>query len=295
MTAASLTADDVLTRAGRQAGITTSGALKIRDGSNVMYRLLGDVVARIGPEHTEEAAGRQVAVARWLASAGINVVTPVAGLAQPTVVGTRPVTWWERIPEHRSATPAELGAMLRQLHNLTPPATPVLADFDPLSGVDKRVAAATRLGEADQAWLVDRVRAVRDELAQLVAAMGRGVIHGDAWQGNIAVPDSSAPVLLDLEHVSLGSRDWDLIPLAVDYADFARLSDEDYHAFVGAYGGRDVIQAPHFRTFADAQELRWTAFTLAKAETDDDAAEQTRHRIACLRGEVPRPWTWDAF
>ncbi|HEY3690491.1 MAG TPA: aminoglycoside phosphotransferase family protein [Pseudonocardiaceae bacterium] len=295
MTSASLTPDDVLALAGRQAGVDTGGAIEIRNGSNVMYRLADDIVARIGPEHTEVVAGRQVAVARWLASVNINVVKPADVLPQPTVVGTRPVTWWERIPDHRPATTGELGAVLRQLHRLTPPTRLALPAFDPLSGVAERIAVATHLRGGDQAWLLSHVQALRRDLATLDTAGARSVIHGDAWQGNIAVPYNGPPVLLDLEQVSLGSQDWDLIPVAVDFVDFARLSDEDYRDFVDAYGGYDVTQTPHFRTLADAQELRWTAYTLAKSETDDDAAAQTRLRIACLRGDVPLPWTWDAF
>jgi hypothetical protein len=34
---------------------------------------------------------------------------------------------------------------------------------------------------------------------------------------------------------------------------------------------------------------------LGKSDTSSKAAQETRHRIACLRGELPRPWTWTAF
>ncbi|GAB3397898.1 hypothetical protein GCM10027360_93960 [Amycolatopsis echigonensis] len=36
------------------------------------------------------------------------------------------------------------------------------------------------------------------------------------------------PILLDLDHVSLGHPPWDLAPLAADYTDFARITDADY-------------------------------------------------------------------
>lgn len=89
--------------------------------------------------------------------------------------------------------------------------------------------------------------------------------------------------------------DWDLIPVAVDYMDFARLSSADYYDFVAAYGGHDVTSTSAFRVLADIQELRWVVFVLGKAADSVDAARETRHRVACLRGEVPRPWTWTAF
>lgn len=74
-----------------------------------------------------------------------------------------------------------------------------------------------------------------------------------------------------------------------------RVSDEDYGDFRAAYGGPDILTWPGFRDLADAQELRWTAFALSKADATDGALQQARHRTACLRGEVDRPWTWSAL
>ncbi len=62
-----------------------------------------------------------------------------------------------------------------------------------------------------------------------------------------------------------------------------------------AYGGHDVTVAPGFRVLADLQELRWTNFVMGKSESNEAAGREVRHRIACLRGEVLRPWTWTAF
>ncbi len=94
--------------------------------------------------------------------------------------------------------------------------------------------------------------------------------------------------------MSLGRREWDLVPLAVDYTDFARLTREDYSSFVDAYGGYDVTTVSGYRTIADIQELRWACFVLSRSATSTDAAHEARHRIACLRGDLPRPWSWTA-
>ncbi|MDS1272333.1 hypothetical protein RIF23_18765 [Lipingzhangella sp. LS1_29] len=56
-----------------------------------------------------------------------------------------------------------------------------------------------------------------------------------------------------------------------------------------------MAKAPAYRTLAEIQELRWVCFTLSKAATRPGAADEARHRIRCLRGGVPRPWTWAAF
>lgn len=134
------------------------------------------------------------------------------------------------------------------------------------------------------------------EYMTLVPELAWCVIHGDAWQGNLVVPvEGGAPVLLDLDHVGLGPREWDLISLAVDYTDFARITTSDYQDFVDAYGGYDMTTWSGYRTLATIRELRWTAFVLGKATANPKAAQQVRHRVACLRGEVERPWSWSAF
>jgi hypothetical protein len=288
-------ADNVLRTAAGIAGIDASGAEVIRDGSHVMYRLHGDIVARVGRPGTIDTAEREVKIARWLAASGLAVTQTVADITQPVVVDDQPVTWWHLLPEHRAATPAELGSVLRALHELPVPSSLRLPIADPLADLDQRLGGASGLDVDDRAWLMGHVADLRARYGQLSLGVPRHVIHGDAWQGNVAVPSSGAPILLDLEHVSIGHPDWDLIPLAVDYIDFARLDEREYRAFVRAYGGYDVTESRGFRVLADIQELRWTAFVISKSANSRAAGVEARHRIACLRGGVPRPWTWAAF
>ncbi|WAL68830.1 aminoglycoside phosphotransferase family protein [Amycolatopsis cynarae] len=218
------------------AGVDAEGAELIRDGANVMYRLTGGIVARIGPDGSRASAVRQVEVAQWLSSQGIPVVRALSGVPQPTMVEDRPVTWWELLPPHRPATPRELGGVLRLLHTLTPPVRPELPEFDPFAGLDERISAAHHLPDEDRSWLTHHASDLRAQLHNLPRDATERVIHGDAWQGNVAVPESCPPILLDLDHVSRGHPDWDLIPIAVDYTDFARLTSADYHDFVTGYG-----------------------------------------------------------
>jgi len=287
--------NDILTAAARVAGLDSTGAKVIRDGSNVIYRLPGDIVARIGRTGTQVTAEREVRVSRWLTAAGLPVVQAVNDVPQPTMVNERPVTWWKFLPEHRAATTGELGAVLRSLHSLTPPDDLDLPVHDPFSGLSNRISQATALDDDDRTWLARRLDQLRERYRRLPMERPYRVIHGDAWQGNVAVSGSAPPTLLDLEHVSIGHLDWDLVPVAVDHTDFARLTTADYDAFAAAYGGYDVTTTPAFRTLADIEELRWVCFVLSKSATSTHAARETRHRIACLRGDTPRPWTWVAF
>jgi Ser/Thr protein kinase RdoA (MazF antagonist) len=286
----------VLAAAGRKAGVPTAEATLIRDGTNVLYQLAGDVVARVGPPGSRLAADRQVRASHWLAEAGISVVRALDDLDQPTVVGDRPVTWWVRLPDHRPATPAELGAVLARLHAVDLPQPTGIPPVDPFEGLHETIVDGTVLPEKDRAWLCSLAKRLRREYMALVPELPQGVIHGDAWQGNVVVPRvSGVPVLLDLDHIGIGPREWDLVSLAVDYTDFARITYSDYQDFVRAYGGYDMTTWPGYRTLATTRELRWTAFVLGKGHTDQKAADEARHRVACLRGEIHPPWSWSAF
>jgi aminoglycoside phosphotransferase (APT) family kinase protein len=291
-------AHEVLVAAGRQAGVPTADATLMRDGSNALYGVTDEVVARVGPPGSEHAAARQVQASQWLARAGIPVVRAVGTIEQPTVVGDRPVTWWVRLRDPRHATPAELGAVLARLHALDIPESPGLFPaVDPFEGLRAAIDDGAVLAEKDRAWLRDLLDRLHLEYTASVApGMPRHVIHGDAWQGNVVVPaGEGVPVLLDLDHIGIGPREWDLVSLAVDYTDFARISEADYQAFVGAYGGYDMTTWPGYRTLATVRELRWTAFVLGKGDTDQKAAKEVLHRVACLRGEISQPWSWSAF
>ncbi len=185
--------------------------------------------------------------------------------------------------------------MLRALHALAPPDEPKLLEYDPFSELRERLAAPGVADDGDRAWLLSHYDDLRRRHDGLPKPGPLRVIHGDAWQGNLVVPASGTPIVLDLDKLSLGRPEWDLIQLAVDYTDFSRVSEADYRSFVEAYGGVDVTTQPSFRVLADIQELRWVGFALGQGNASATAAQQAKHRIACLRGEVPRPWRWEAL
>ncbi|MFI5779103.1 phosphotransferase enzyme family protein [Nocardia sp. NPDC051570] len=294
MTAAK-TSDEVLADAAQVADIDLNGRRIIREGSHAIYQVAGGIVARIGKRGSREAAEREVRISQWLNSVGIRAVEPVESLPQPVVVDDRPVTWWRLIPDHRPATPAELGSMLHALHTLTPPNEPKLPEYDPFDTLRERLVASDVADEGDRMWLQSHYDDLRRRFDELPKPQALHVIHGDAWQGNLVVPASGTPILLDLDKVSLGWPEWDLIQLAVDYTDFSRVSEADYRSFVEAYGGFDLTTQPSFRVLADIQELRWVGFALGQATASAAVAQQAKHRIACLRGKVPRPWRWEAL
>ncbi len=286
---------DLAVEAAQDAGLGARSVELLRDGSHVVFRLGDGIVGRIGERRSLARADYTVEVARWLRGEGVATVEPLADVPQPSVVRGRPVTWWRELPPHRPASPAELATVLLTLHRLPVPVVPVLRPLDPFVDLEERIGNALWIPADDRAWLLADLARLQYEWASRVLGLPAAVIHGDAWQGNVAVPDTGDPILLDLDRVGIGPRDWDLVPVAVDRVDFARISDCGYRSFVDAYGGDDVLDSPAFRTLADIAELRWVCFAAEKGGRDAAAVDEARHRIACLRGHVARPWAWTAF
>lgn len=286
---------NVLAQAAKLSGVDAAAAVSIRNGSNAIYELPGGVIARIGKPGNYAAAERELQISRWLNESGIQTVEAVPSVPQPVVVDDRPVTWWRLIPEHRASTLEELGAMLRGLHALPPPASFELPTYDPFAGLQERIASAATVSDDDRSWLLDHYATLLAQYNELPDPESRCVIHGDAWQGNLIVPPSGVPTVLDLDKVSVGRREWDLIQVAVDYTDFSRIPKDEYQAFVAAYGGYDVTEWHGFRVLADLQELRWVGFAVSQSGASESAAREARHRIDCLRGLVARPWRWEAL
>ncbi|WP_245716809.1 phosphotransferase enzyme family protein [Nocardia mikamii] len=288
-------AEEVLSQAAALAGAEATGAISIRTGAHAIYQLRGGIIARIGKPGSVDAATRELWISRWLNESGIDTVEAVSALDQPIVVDERPVTWWRLIPDHRPATPAELGKALRRLHSIAAPTAFTLPEYDPFSGLLEKLDSATTLDADDREWLLQHERDLRSRYQLLPAPRRHCVIHGDAWQGNLVVPLAGPPTFLDLDKVSTGRPEWDLIQLAVDHSDFNRLTTADYQSFVIAYGGMDMTATSDFRVFADIQELRWTAFVISLSNRVPQAKAEAAHRIGCLRGQIEPPWTWHAF
>jgi aminoglycoside phosphotransferase (APT) family kinase protein len=285
----------VLAEAAVRNGLDPEGARVVGDGKHLVFALAGGVVGRIGERGSSaERAGREIEVSRWLTSQRFAVVREAPGLIQPTVVAGHPVTWWMRLPEHRTSTLAELGAVLRELHALPVPSTVSISGFSPLRHAMTCIQRAQILTDADRAWLMSRADELRRAYAKIAFHGPLRVIHGDAWRGNVVVPDAGPPLLLDLGTVRIGPVEWDLIPTAVDHTDLRRISSDGYASFVDAYGF-DVTESAGYRTLVEIYELRLTAYALVRAADNAATARVALHRLACLRGEVARPGEWKSF
>jgi aminoglycoside phosphotransferase len=284
------TPDALLKEACAQVGLPADGAELIRQGENTLYRLTDHVVVRIARSGQVDAARKEVAVSRWMASVGINAIEALEEIEQPVVLDGIPVTFWRELPEHRHGSFSEVAAALRQLHAAPIPTAFELPPLAPFVRLPERIDGASTLSEDDRAWLRRRLDDLQQAYAELPPGLPTSVIHGDAWAGNVVVTEEGDAVFLDLERCSVGSPEWDLVSTAVRYSTFGTMSAAQYDAFAHAYD-HDVMEWPGFETLRDIRELRVTCYAAQRANENEEFCSEAALRVASLRGlRGSRPW-----
>ena len=277
-----------------QAGIAADAVELIRDGENAIYRLAGRTVVRISRPGQEQAAAKEVAVARWLEANAVPAVRTAPDVTrQPLTIAGRPITFWQELPAHRHGTPREIAHALRRLHALPPPSDFTLDPLAPMTRLRERIDAATTLNASDRNWLRNRVETLTDQYMNLPPGLPLSVLHGDAWAGNVVVTAEGETALLDLERFSTGPPEWDLVSTAIKHSSFGWITAGQYAEFVDVYG-QDVTTWPGFQTLRDIRELRMTCYLAQQAPKDKAIAREAQNRVDSIRGRRgTRPWHWE--
>jgi aminoglycoside phosphotransferase (APT) family kinase protein len=272
--------------------LPSGGAELIRLGENAIYRLWDvPVVVRIARTvRYLPTVRREVAVARWLASAGLPAARVVESVDQALVVGERVVTFWELI-ENTEPEPsiAELGATLRRLHGLPVPDGLGLPEVTALGRALERIEVATFLDDADRSFLRSRALELEAAFADLRFALPPAALHGDAHAWNLMRDPTGTIRLIDFEAFAYGPPECDLVVTASGYRLFDDITDP-YEDFVNAYGF-DVTAWDGFDVLQQVNELKMTTWLMQNVNEDPAIAAEFRKRLADLRNpSAPRRW-----
>lgn len=148
---------------------------------------------------------REVAVARFLADAGVPVAAPWRDPG-PHVAEGLEVSLWQWVDhDARVVAPDRFGALLGDLHRALA-TCPV--DLPPLVGPLTDIATA--LASSSDPTL-HRAAA---ELVPLALSWPRRPLHGDAHTGNVMMT-ADGPTWADFEDVCVGPVEWDLASLTI--------------------------------------------------------------------------------
>ncbi|MEU3524067.1 aminoglycoside phosphotransferase family protein [Streptomyces sp. NPDC038707] len=271
-------ARDVLAAAGVLPGPARDARLMAL-GENAVFAA-GDLVVKVGRDaELLPRAERELAVAAWLAEAGVPAVR--AAEVKPLLVDGHPVTVWHRLPDAvRPAEPRDLAALLRIVHALPSPSF-ALPPRDLLGGVERWLRlAGDAVDPEDAAYLRARRDGYAARAAALTPHLPPGPVHGDALPRNVHVgPDG--PVLVDLETFSADLREHDLVVMALS-RDRYGLPAGAYDSFTGTYGW-DVREWDGCAVLRGARETASCAWVAQHAPSNPKALAEFRRRVASLR------------
>ncbi|MGW4642406.1 phosphotransferase enzyme family protein [Sphaerisporangium sp. NPDC004334] len=265
-----------------ETGLDPAGAQLIKFTNNAVFRLrTAPVVVRVaGSTAARDRVPLVVRVARWLRDHDYPAVRLLPGLDQPLRLHGQMITLWEDVPEAGPRPDgAALAVLLRRLHRLPgPPAG--LPRWRPMREVRQRLAEPEDLGAADHAFLLRECDEVEEQLAGLRFALPPGVIHGDAFLGNV-IAGPRGPVLCDFDGTGVGPREWDLAPVAVgrlrlDYA-------TDDHALLAEHYGVDVTAWEGFPVLRRLRELKLVTSVLPILRSNPAIRLQWEHRMRTFR------------
>ena len=279
-----------LADACRTAALDASEAVLLRLGSNAVYSLPSEqVIVRIGPSAAKlKGVERVVRVARWLEGEDFPATRLVSGLRQPVVVDSRTATFWVAAQDREEyASIPEFADLIRQLHWLTEPESLGLSTHDPLGGWDARLARLTAVPADDVAFLSQRFEELRKLYGRLDFVLPYGIIHGDANVGNAIRDRAGRAILIDLDDVALGEREWDLVLTAMYYERYGWHTREEYESFVFHYGF-DVMNWPGYPVLADLRELLMVAWLGGKVNGEPEVYAEFAKRVRAVQTDGSR-------
>jgi aminoglycoside phosphotransferase (APT) family kinase protein len=292
------------------AEVDSDSAVLLRYTMNAVFRLdKAGVVVRMAPVANREVVGRVAEVAEVFARLELPTARLAPGIYQPAVADGWIATIWTLLPQRpgRRHDPVDLAEPLRALH--------AVADLDvevppwnPLGQIRGLLAKAAALDGEDHAYLRDwstrafgmnhaevlsRLQDKCDELDADLATtewtLPRSVVHGDAHAGNLLDDRSGQVVLGDLDSVSIGPPEWDLVPAAHGALRFGD-DPAQHQAFARAYG-LDVTACPAWDVLRRIRELQLVTSVIPDLRGRPGVAAELAHRLgSTLTGAMGESW-----
>jgi aminoglycoside phosphotransferase (APT) family kinase protein len=216
-------------------------------------------------------------------------VSPIE-IAQPlNLLGCQTSVWqWIVADEPGQDSAFAFGQLLRRFHDLPATDAPSVPDFDQMTRIRQRfdrIRAAEIISKEAEALLtgvIGRAAAMADSLGN--TRLGRGILHGDAMPGN-AVQSRGVMVMIDLDSVCAGPREWDLVPMYVTSKRFFPNGERRWHAFLKGYGVNDG-DLPDLQAASIIKQLSMTIYLCLSAGQSANIDAEIARRI--------RVWeTWD--
>jgi len=281
----------VLAEVCRRLGYPSADAVLLRHHTNAVYAV-EDVVVKIAPPRLGMDRLRWVTqLVLWLTARGFPTVELSPRLSQPIEVEGLSVTVWQRLDlaQKYPVTVAELGGLLRELHALPPPPTP-LPRLRPAESIQRSIVASPILTDRDRSLLLSRL----DDLAKAwdsPVPHDICLIQSDPQVRNALRRADGAAVLADWDGAAIGPREWDVATVAVHCRRFMADEPSAFASFVTAYGW-DPNGWDGFEDLCRLRELQMITTNARKSAPGTAAATEVHRRIAALRNGTSVQHRW---
>jgi len=288
-----------LEHACRERGLSTGGAKLIHHYSNAVYLLPDEhAVARLTHGgHGAERVRHIQRVVSWLTErAAVAATAPWPGVEAVAVDDRTTVSFWTHYPQPDNGpelTSAHLAHILRHLHDIEAPPFS-LERWQPLTSLATVLddpAHSDTLAPGDLTWLRKSVADVKRRVHALDSPLGHGLIHGDAWAGNLLWNTAAGPdaaVLGDWDWVSFGPREVDLVPSWHAVRRYGKNQDWA-DTFARAYG-YDLTDWTGIETLLLMRDLMQITGPLRRSRDSSIFAEVLRERLDGIRSGAGGRW-----
>jgi aminoglycoside phosphotransferase (APT) family kinase protein len=277
----------VLAAVGQRVNIAVEHAHLLHLHSNAVFALpAAGLVVRIAtnPDIFDRVTA-SLRVTRWLAARGFPCVVPADVPGQPFVEGGRIVSIWRYVPTVSQPRPtaAELGQLLRTLHNQPALPDPPGRFTDPLASITNAIdELPNTLPPTHRRWLASRISQLRAAWRGLEFPHPPGLIHGDAHPGNLMRTPGGQNVLGDWDHVAIGPIEWDLAQIQYTRRRFGRPADDEIDRFATSYGW-DLRGWPGLPTLVAIREISGLSPYLRTANSKPFSARELANRLDTLQ------------
>lgn len=288
-----------LVTACEQRGVDPAGARLLHNYSNAIFHLPAqDALVRItvGAADYDQVRLTQI-ITGWLARTHrFPATAPYKSVEPVRLEGGTVASFWEyhQQPETLTYTSADLADLLRRLHCVDDSGRPSgIREWHPLRSLETALAddiPESVLSAEDLLWLRQEIATVRKELSEIDWELTPGLIHGDAWAGNLLADSSSRGLLLgDWDWVSIGPREVDLVPTWHAARRYGR--DATWtRQFADTYG-YDLGASPGFETLMRMRDFMQLTGPLRHSATQPRYLEALRQRLNGIRsGDRVEPW-----
>ncbi|NIK58242.1 aminoglycoside phosphotransferase family protein [Kribbella shirazensis] len=272
----------------QEAGLVADEAELIKYTNNAVFRLPSQgVVVRFGAGDLASQRANHVAnIAAWLAANDAPAARLAPGPTQPVLFENYSATIWQLLEAgNPSWTGADLAQPILGWHKLTP--LPGLKHWDPFSSARSRLALADGLPADDHAWLTAQWLDIEAEYRAILPELQVGLLHGDAYIGNLLKEPTGRFVLCDFDGTSIGPIAYDLVVAAVSALRFG--AEQDYEALAATYG-LDVTTLSSWPVLRRIRELVLVTSVITDLRNRPEIAKIHAHRLSTLRSGANELW-----